>query len=191
MKCHFLWIIALGWLVALPPAVTLGAVDVDPALRTLLKEAAAQSDTFGDRFEAEVWLLDMSQRLAPKIPDPRFRVELLKNVHYEATRAGLAPELVLAVIEVESNFDPWAISPTGAQGLMQVMPFWLRQIGKPGDSLFRVRTNLRLGCTILKYYLDKERGNLWRALARYGGDRSGYVYPARVYRVLQARWFKQ
>ncbi len=164
---------------------------VDPMLRALLKEAASQSDSFGDRFEAEVWLADMSQRLAPKIPDPRFRLELLKHVHYEATRAGLLPELVLAVIEIESDFDPWAISPAGAQGLMQVMPFWLKEIGRPGDSLFRVRTNLRLGCTILRYYLDKERGNLWRALARYGGDRSGYRYPAKVNHAFRTRWYRQ
>lgn len=164
---------------------------IDPVLRELLKEAASQSDSFGDRFEAQVWLADMSQRLAAKIPDPRFRLELLKHVHYEATRAGLVPELVLAVIEVESNFDPWAISPAGAQGLMQIMPFWLKEIGRPGDSLFRVRTNLRLGCTILRYYLDKEGGNLWRALARYGGDRQGHRYPAMVNRAWQTRWFRQ
>lgn len=192
MKCHSLWVLTIGWLAwAAPPPAVSATPEVDPTLRALLKQAIAQSDTFSDRFEAEVWLLDMSQRLAPKIPDPRWRLELLKNVHYEATRAGLAPELVLAVIEVESNFDPWAISPAGAQGLMQVMPFWLKEIGRPGDNLFRVQTNLRLGCTILKYYLDQERGNLWRALARYGGDRRGHVYPEKVNRVFQARWFKQ
>jgi soluble lytic murein transglycosylase-like protein len=184
---------ALGGL-TLAPAASAGTDDrqaVDPELRELLKQAASETDTFGDRFEAEVWLTDMSRRLEARIPDARFRIELLKQVHHEATRAGLLPELVLAVIEVESNFDPFAISSAGAQGLMQVMPFWRNEIGKPEDSLFRIRTNLRYGCTILKYYLDKENGNLWRALARYNGDRSGYVYPARVNRAFDTRWYRQ
>lgn len=195
MKYLCLWAaIALGGLALAPTASAAGTDDrqaVDPQLRELLKRAASDTDTFGDRFEAEVWLTDMSRRLEARIPDARLRIELLKQVHYEATRAGLLPELVLAVIEVESNFDPFAISSAGAQGLMQVMPFWRDEIGKPEDNLFRIRTNLRYGCTILKYYLDKENGNLWRALARYNGDRSGYVYPARVNRAFDAKWYRQ
>lgn len=163
----------------------------DPELRRLLARAAAEAESFPDRFEAEVWLLDMSRRLAPKVPDQAFRLELLKAVHAEAARANLAPELVLAVIEVESNFDSFAISHAGARGLMQVMPFWLKEIGRPGDSLFRVHTNLRYGCTILRYYLDKEKGNLWHALARYNGSRGQHWYPTRVDRALKTRWFKQ
>lgn len=164
---------------------------VDPELRVALQRAIADTDSFSDRFDAEVWLLDMSRRLERKLPDTRFRVELLKQVHYEATRAGLSPELVLAVIEVESNFNPFAISNVGARGLMQVMPFWLKEIGKPGDSLFRMQTNLRLGCTILKYYLEKEKGNLVLALGRYNGSRGQRTYPARVDRALKTRWYKQ
>lgn len=176
-----------GWFAVAP----VNADEVDPELRALLKRAATESDSFSDRFDAEVWLFDMSRRLEKKIPDHRFRLELLKNIHYEAKRAGLLPELVLAVIEVESDFDPFAISRAGARGLMQVMPFWLKEIGKPGDSLFRVRTNLRYGCTILKYYLDKEKGNLHQALARYNGSLGKRTYPSKVNRALSVRWYKQ
>jgi soluble lytic murein transglycosylase-like protein len=163
---------------------------VDPELRVLVKQAASETDSFRDRFDGEVWLADMSRRLEKRVPDAQYRVELLKNVHYEAHRSGLPPELVLSVIDVESNFSQYAISRAGARGLMQVMPFWLKIIGKPGDSLFRIQTNLRLGCTILKYYLDKEQGNLQAALKRYNGT-SERAYAMRVDRVLRTRWFRQ
>ncbi len=164
---------------------------VDPELKALLKKAANESDSFPDRFDAEVWLADMSRRLEKKLPYPSYRVELLKTVHYEARRAGLQPELVLAVIHVESNFNPFAVSNVGARGLMQVMPFWLKEIGKPGDSLFRTQTNLRYGCTILKYYLDKEHGNIVQALAAYNGSRGRRDYPAKVYTALNTKWYRQ
>lgn len=163
---------------------------IDPELRALVKQAALETDSFHDRFDGEVWLADMSQRLERRVPDPAFRVELLKNVHYEARRAELPPELVLAVIEVESNFSQYAISVAGARGLMQVMPFWLKEIGGPGDSLFRIQTNLRFGCTILKYYLQKERGNLHAALKRYNGTRES-KYSFKVDKALKTRWFPQ
>jgi soluble lytic murein transglycosylase-like protein len=163
---------------------------VDPELRTLLKKAAAETDSFPDRFEAEVWLMDMSQRLQRRIPEQRFRVELLKAVHYEAVRSGLSPELVLSVIDAESDFNPYAISSAGAQGLMQVMPFWLNEIGRSGDNLFRVQTNLRFGCTILKFYLEKERNNLYAALKRYNGTRESR-YSLKVDRLLKTRWYRQ
>ncbi|MFP5349722.1 MAG: transglycosylase SLT domain-containing protein [Gammaproteobacteria bacterium] len=191
MAPHAILRIALtaGWFLASAPAAALEPID--PELRAMLKAAAADTESFPDRFEAEVWLMDMSRRLERKLPDAKFRIDLLKQVHYEAHRAGLSPELVLAVIEVESNFNPFAISSAGARGLMQVMPFWLKEIGKPGDSLFRVHTNLRYGCTILKYYLDKERGNLFHALARYNGSRGKPKYPALVNRAMKARWYRQ
>ena len=166
------------------------ATAIDPELVTLVKQAALETDSFGDRFDGEVWLADMSRRLEPRVPDPRYRVELLKNVHYEAHRAGLSPQVVLAVIDVESNFNQYAISSAGARGLMQVMPFWLKEIGRPGDSLFRIRTNLRFGCTILKYYLAKEKGNLYAALKRYNGTRER-DYSLRVDKALRTRWFAQ
>jgi soluble lytic murein transglycosylase-like protein len=166
------------------------ADEVDPALRELLRQAASQSDSFADRFDAVVWLTDMSRRLQRHLPDPAFRIELLKNVHYEATRAKLTPELVLSVIQIESNFDPYAISPVGARGLMQVMPFWLKEIGRPGDNLFKAQTNLRYGCTILKYYLDMEKGDRVRALSRYNGTRETR-YAASVFKALHGPWRPQ
>jgi len=160
---------------------------IDPELRERLKLAASETDSFADRFDGEVWLTDMSQRLEQRIPDHDFRIDLLKNVHYEARRARLEPELVLAVIQVESNFNQFAISSAGAIGLMQIMPFWLKEIGKPGDNLFSPYTNLRYGCTILRYYLDKEKGNRTRALMRYNGTRE-YRYAAKVYKSFDTRW---
>ena len=160
-------------------------------LRLLLQQAIKDSESFNDRFDAEVWLTDMSNRLKKKIKQPEKRLTLLRQIHHESSRAGLHPELVLAVIDVESNFDRFAISSAGAQGLMQVMPFWLKEIGKPRDSLFNIRTNLRMGCTILKYYLKKEKGDLTRALARYNGSLGRYKYPNKVFKLLNKRWYKQ
>jgi len=157
-------------------------------LRNLLKQAIADADSFEDRFEAEVWLIDMSNRLKPFIKDDEKRIALLKQVHYEATRAKLRPELVLAVIEVESHFDKFAISSAGALGLMQVMPFWLKEIGRPDDNLFDMKTNLRMGCTILRHYLDKEKGDLTHALARYNGSLYSHRYTSKVFRALDRRW---
>ncbi len=162
----------------------------DPELRQLLKKAISESSSFKDRYDAEVWLVDMSNRLKDKIRDPQKRIDLLRQVHQEASKAKLHPELVLAVIDVESNFDRFAISRAGAQGLMQVMPFWLKEIGRPRDSLFNIRTNLRMGCTILKYYLDKEKGDLTRALARYNGSLGSYRYTNKIYKRLSERWYK-
>ncbi len=163
---------------------------VEPALRELVRKAAIETDNFSDRFDGEVWLADMSRRLEQRVPDPHYRIDLLKTVHYEAHRADLPPELVLAVIDVESNFNQYAISSAGARGLMQIMPFWLTEIGRPGDSLFRIQTNLRLGCTILKYYLGKEKGNLQAALKRYNGTRER-DYAFKVDKVRRTRWFPQ
>lgn len=166
-------------------------VEVDAELRGLLQKAVGDSDSFADRFEAEVWLLDMAGRLAKRVPDPGERLQFLRLVHYEATRARLPPELVLAVIQVESNFDRWAISSVGAQGYMQVMPFWLKEIGRPEDNLFRPEINVRMGCTILRYYLDKERGDLPRALARYNGSLGRATYSDKVFHALRTRWYRR
>jgi soluble lytic murein transglycosylase-like protein len=170
------------------PALAEQAQVPDESLRILLKQAISDSDSFKDRFDAEVWLVDMSKRLEPIVPEADKRVSLLKQVHYEATRANLRPELVLAVIEVESRFDRFAISQAGAIGLMQVMPFWLKEIGRPKDNLFDIRTNLRLGCTILRYYMDKEKNDLTNALARYNGSIYSYKYTNLIYRALDKRW---
>ncbi len=163
----------------------------DPRLRLLLTQAIEASDSFVDRFDAEVWLFDMSQRLEVFVEDEQTRLNILRRVHREASRAELVPELVLALIEVESHFDPYAISKSGAQGLMQVMPFWLEEIGHPEDNLIKISTNLRMGCTILKYYIDMERGDLQNALARYNGSLGSSVYSNKVLAALSTRWRKR
>ncbi len=164
---------------------------VDPELRSILLEAVADADSFNDRFSAEVWLTDMSQRLAAQVPDLNERLHILRTVHHEATRTDLSPELVLAVIEVESNFDRFAISSSSALGLMQVMPFWVEELGGGDQSdLFEVRYNLLLGCRILKYYLDLENGELVRALARYNGSLGRRGYADRVIDVLRSKWYR-
>jgi soluble lytic murein transglycosylase-like protein len=161
----------------------------DPQLTRALRAAANDQRSFKDPYDATVWLTDMSARLSKRIPDPKYRIKLLTLVHREAMRAGLRPALVLAVIQVESDFNQFAISRAGAVGLMQVMPFWLKKIGKKGDNLFRMKTNLRYGCTILKYYLDKEKGNLTEALGRYNGSAGRWRYPGKVFRSLDRRWY--
>ncbi len=162
----------------------------DPELREVLRAAASDSKSFTDRFDAEVWLTDMSRRLERQVKDPGERIKILKLVHLEATRADIAPELVLAVIETESNFDHYAISVAGAIGLMQIMPFWLEEIGRTDDNLLHIDTNLRYGCTILKFYLDKENGDLRRALGRYNGSLGRRKYPNTVIDKLTKKWFQ-
>ncbi len=162
----------------------------DPELRDALRIAANAADSFDDRFDAEVWLADMSRRLERQINDPGERMRILTRVHHEAAIAGLEPELVLAVIEVESNFDTYAVSVAGALGLMQIMPFWRDEIGRPDDNLIHLETNLRYGCTILKFYLDKENGDLRRALGRYNGSLGQRKYPNKVIDKLSGKWFQ-
>ena len=152
--------------------------------------AASDTSSFPDRFEAEVWLTDMSRRLERQVRNHEERIDLLTRVHQEASRAELQPELVLAVIEVESNFDRYAVSVAGAIGLMQIMPFWLDEIGRPDDNLIHLDTNLRYGCTILKFYMDKENGDLRRALGRYNGSLGKKKYPNKVIDKLTRKWFK-
>jgi soluble lytic murein transglycosylase-like protein len=163
----------------------------EPELKRLLREAIESDIGFQDRFEAQVWLLDMSRRLERFVEDPKTRIEMLKRIHYEARRVDIEPELVLAVIEVESSFDEYAISVAGARGLMQVMPFWLDEIGISDQNLFKINTNLRMGCTILRYYMDMEPHDLGRALARYNGSLGKTVYPNKVIAALQRNWYKQ
>ncbi|MDQ1362908.1 MAG: hypothetical protein QG652_768 [Pseudomonadota bacterium] len=162
----------------------------DPELRERLIAAINEASSFQDRFEAEVWLLDMSTRLQKRLTDTEERLLLLRLIHQEAARAKLTPELVLAVIDVESKFDRYAVSSAGAQGLMQIMPFWLDEIGHPNDNLIHSHTNLRLGCTILRYYLDMDNGDLRRALGRYNGYTRSRAYADKVLDALFNRWYK-
>ncbi|MBB3102258.1 lytic transglycosylase domain-containing protein [Azomonas macrocytogenes] len=161
----------------------------EPELRELMQRTVAQADSFVDRFDAEVWLLDMSTRLKRYLADPQERLTLLRLVHQEARRADLTPELVLALIHTESRFDRFAISRVGAQGMMQVMPFWKAELGRSQDNLTDNATNLRYGCTILSYYLKKENSDLDRALGRYNGTLGQPQYPARVIGFWQDIWF--
>ena len=169
---------------ALCGAQTPPATEVDPQLKALLMQTVSQADSFHDRFDAEVWLLDMSTRLRRFLPNEQQRL-----VHREARIAGEKPDLVIAVIHSESLFDRYALSSVGAQGVMQVMPFWKAELGRPDDNLIDLATNLRYGCTILKYYLDKEKGNLRRALARYNGSLGSQKYPDRVLDYWYSFWY--
>ena len=163
----------------------------DPELRKVLLVAIAEAESFQDRFAAEVWFTDMSRRLARQVPDPAERLEILKAVHRHATHARVAPELVLAVIDVESNFDRYAISSASAFGLMQVMPFWVPQLGyKDKNELFKIDINVLLGCIILRYYIDMERGDMIKGLARYNGSVGRRTYSDRVIERLRTKWYQ-
>lgn len=168
---------------------TAPANKVDQILKQALANAVADADSFDDKFEAEVWLVDMSARLKRFIKNPEKRLKLLRMVHQEATRADISPELVISVIHVESAFNPYAVSYVGAQGLMQVMPFWKKELGRGDDNLINSATNLRYGCTILKHYLKREKGDWIRALARYNGSLGRTKYPEKVMNFWQKYWF--
>lgn len=162
------------------------SASVRAVLQRSVSDQAAPKLAFTSQYEADFWLNEMSRRLQKRLPDAAYRVDFLKTVHYEATRAGLDPELVLGLIEVESNFNKYAVSRVGARGYMQVMPFWVNEIGARGHNLFHLRINLRYGCTILRYYLDIEKGDLYRALGRYNGSLGKPKYPDLV----RAAWHK-
>lgn len=183
--------LVLGLLLCFSLPTWAAATDVDPELREALKIAVNNNDSFDDKYEAEVWLLDVSTRLKRWMPDDKKRVEFLRILHSEAARAGVQPELVLAVIQIESAFERFAISSVGAQGYMQVMPFWKKEIGRPSDNLMHEQTNLRYGCTILKHYLNKEKGDFIRALARYNGSLGRTKYPEKVLLAWERHWFVQ
>ena len=152
-------------------------------------DAATPRLAFEDEMDGQVWLADMSTRMRKYMPDETQRRKFLITVQYEATRAGLDPQLVLALIHVESGFSKYAISKSGAQGYMQVMPFWVKLIGDDNThNLFNLRTNLRYGCVILRHYLDIEKGNLFRALGRYNGSLGQARYPNLVRRKWQNDW---
>ena len=157
-------------------------------LRSFLEATISDASSFEDRYDAEVWLVDMSARLERYVEDPKHRLELLQDIHAAAAQADLPPELVLSVIEVESHFNRFAISRVGAQGMMQVMPFWKDEIGRPDDNLTDNKTNFAYGCRILQFYLQREKGHLHRALARYNGSVGRRVYSNKVYRAWRDHW---
>ena len=164
------------------------SASVQAALHRSVADQASPRLAFASEAEGMAWMVDMSKRLEKHVPDATTREDLLTTVHYEATRAGLDPQLVLGVIQVESGFHKYAVSRAGARGYMQVMPFWMTLIGESGDNLFKLRTNLRYGCTILRHYLDIERGDTFRALGRYNGSLGKSRYPNAVLRAWSGNW---
>ena len=164
------------------------SASVQAALTRTIADQAPEKSSFQNSMEAIDWLTEMSRRLEKRIVDRESRLEFLRAVHYEATRAGLDPQLVLGLIQVESGFKKYVVSSAGARGFMQVMPFWLKVIGRSDDNLFHLRTNLRFGCTILRHYLDIEQGDLYRALGRYNGSLGRPEYPNLVRGVWQSQW---
>jgi len=167
------------------------STSVRSMLQKSISDTAPPKLMFPTQLQADLWLNDMSRRLEKRIPDPEFRRDFLKTVHYEATRAGLDPQLVLGLIQVESGFKKYAVSNVGARGFMQVMPFWVRSIGAPDQNLFHLRVNLRYGCTILRHYLDIEKGDLYRALGRYNGSLGQPEYPNMVVGAWRKQWSYQ
>ena len=164
------------------------SASVQAMLQREVSDQATPKLAFATQQEADAWISEMSQRLSKRIPDKETRDNLLYTVHYEATRAGLDPHMVLGLIEVESGFRKYAVSNAGARGYMQVMPFWPRAIGSQEHDLFHLRTNLRYGCTILRHYLDLEKGNLFRALGRYNGSLGKPDYPNMVKTAWHRHW---
>ncbi len=164
------------------------SASVRASLHRSVADQASPRHAFFAQDEGAAWLLEMSRRLDRQIPDAEERENFLTTVHYEATRAGLDPQMVLGVIYVESRFRKYALSRAGARGYMQVMPFWVSLIGEEKQNLFNLRTNLRYGCTILRHYLDIERGDLYRALGRYNGSLGKSRYPNAVLRAWRGGW---
>ena len=161
---------------------------VQAALSRAIADQAPPKSSFLDSMDAVDWMTEMSRRLETRIAVQESRLEFLRAVHYEATRAGLDPQLVLGLIQVESGFKKYAVSAAGARGFMQVMPFWIKIIGRSDDNLFHLRTNLRYGCTILRHYLDLEQGDLYRALGRYNGSLGQAGYPNLVHGAWHKQW---
>jgi soluble lytic murein transglycosylase-like protein len=181
-------IVPLLLLLTLAAPAALADRQQDPQLGKLLQQALAEGECFQDEFEEQVWLVAMEPQLKKLVKDPSERSALLHQVFCEARRLQLPPGLVMAVIDVESRFDRWAVSSAGAVGLMQVMPFWPKQLGMTNHELVRVPQNVRMGCTILKFYLDREKGDYTKALARYNGSVGRRNYADLVLTRLANRW---
>jgi soluble lytic murein transglycosylase-like protein len=164
------------------------ANSVKSVMQKSVSDVAAPRLLFDTEQTAQQWLQEMSVRLTKRMPDAQYREDFLKSVHYEATRAGLDPQLVLGLIQVESGFKKYAVSSVGARGYMQVMPFWVKSIGANEHNLFDMRLNLRYGCTILRHYLDIERGDYYRALGRYNGSLGKPEYPNLVVGAWRNHW---
>ncbi len=192
---HWAGLLFSASLLSISVSVHAGAQREEPlanSVRSLMQrsisDSAAPRLVFASPDEGLAWLQTMSGRLQKRIPDVQMREDFLRTVHYEATRAGLDPQLVLALIHVESAFNKYAVSSVGARGYMQVMPFWVKAIGASEHNLFHMRLNLRYGCTILRHYLDIEKGDLYRALGRYNGSLGRPEYPNIVVNAWRKSW---
>jgi len=181
----FLLLAAIIWGM---PEFVLANAQVDPALEPLIRKAIADGDCFEDRFEREVWFTAMEPKLSRLLKDADERKDILEQVQCEAKRLRLPPGLVMAVIDVESQFNRWAVSRAGAVGLMQVMPFWPRKLGMDNSQLVKIPHNIHIGCTILKYYLDHEKGDYTKALGRFNGSPGRRNYSDKVLIRLDDRW---
>jgi soluble lytic murein transglycosylase-like protein len=182
--------LGLAALCLAPVGACLADQQRDPALKALLQNIIARTDCFTDRYEAEVWYKTMEPRLQRFVAAHAERVAILDRVYCESKRdpaLQLPPDLILALIEVESRFDRWAVSPAGAVGLMQVMPFWPRELGVQ-NQLVRTEPNIRIGCEILRYYLRAENLSWPRALARYNGSPGRSSYAELVMKRWQRAW---
>lgn len=158
------------------------------SLQKSMADTASTKTAFQNPAEEKAWLAEMSRRLAKRMPNESDRLEFLTTLHWEASRAGVDPQLMLGLIHVESGFRKYAVSPVGARGYTQVMPFWVRTIGTPDHNLFQLRTNLRYGALILRHYIDIERGDLYRALGRYNGSLGRPEYPTLVVGAWKRHW---
>lgn len=158
------------------------------SLQKSMADTASTKTAFQNPVEEKAWLAEMSKRLAKRMPDESERREFLTTLHWEASRAGVDPQLMLGLIHVESGFRKYAVSPVGARGYTQVMPFWVRTIGTRDHNLFQLRTNLRYGALILRHYIDIERGDLYRALGRYNGSLGRPEYPTLVVGAWKRHW---
>jgi soluble lytic murein transglycosylase-like protein len=195
MLKHNLQKLSLIFLMAFASICQAGNQKEEPlsnSVRALMQKSvsdlASPRLVFGSEVEGQVWMNEMSERLKKRLPDQTYREDFLRSVHYEATRAGLDPQLVLGLIHVESGFKKYAVSSVGARGYMQVMPFWVKSIGTPDQNLFNMRLNLRYGCTILRHYIDIEKGDLYRALGRYNGSLGKPQYPNLVLGAWRKHW---
>ena len=187
-------LILFFWLLYASNALAGGQIEepLSNSVRALMQKSisdgSAPRTIFVNQLQGRLWLRDMSYRMQSRMPDKDLREDFLRTVHYEAIRAGLDPQLVLGLIQVESGFKKYAVSSVGARGYMQVMPFWVRSIGSPEHNLFHLRLNLRYGCTILRHYVDIEKGDLYRALGRYNGSLGQPEYPNLVVGAWHKNW---
>jgi len=164
------------------------SANVRSSLQRGLADTAVTRTAFTNAADETAWLKEMSRRLAKRMPDEAERLEFLTTLHWEASRAGVDPQLMLGLIQVESGFHKYAVSPVGARGYTQVMPFWVKAIGNPDHNLFQLRTNLRYGALILRHYIDIERGDYYRALGRFNGSLGRPEYPTLVVSAWKRHW---